>query len=144
MSETWKRAILYVAAGWNVLGGAASLLDPAAHFAQMYTGALDLGDPLQRFFFTSVWIAVMAWGAAYLAAAFAPAAARRVVFAAGAAGKVAYFGACVALYLEGVAKPALLVAAGAGDLGIALLFVYALGARVAGTEVPRWQTVTRS
>ena len=39
---------------------------------EMYTGALDLGDPLQRFFFTSVWIAVMAWGAAYLAAAFAP------------------------------------------------------------------------
>ena len=91
----------------------------------MYHGALDLADPVQRFFFRSVWIAVMAWGGAYLAAAFVPAA-RTVVFAAGALGKVAYFGACVALYVEGAAKAALPLAAGIGDLGIAMAFL-ALG-----------------
>jgi hypothetical protein len=125
MSETWQKRVLILAAAWNLLGGAASLVDPAAHFAQMYHGALDLSDPLQRFFFTSVWIAVMAWGAAYLAAAFAPAA-RGAVMAAGGLGKVVYFGACLALYLEGAAKPALVMAAGLGDLGIASLFALAL------------------
>lgn len=125
MSESWQKRLLIVAAAWNLLGGASSLLDPANHFAQTYNGALDLGDPVQRFFFQSVWIAVMAWGAAYLAAAFSPAA-RPAVLAAGAAGKLAFFAACVALYLEGAAKPALLFAAGVGDLGIAVLFVLVL------------------
>ena len=143
MSETWQKRLLIVAAAWNLLGGAASLMDPAAHFTQMYQGALDLADPVQRFFFQSVWIAVMAWGAAYLAAAFAPAA-RPAVFAAGAAGKLAYFAACLSLYLEGAAKPALPVAAGIGDLGIALVFLLALGARVKPKEVPQWQVATRS
>jgi hypothetical protein len=136
MGETWQKRLLIVAAAWNLLGGAASLVDPANHFAQMYHGALDMADPVQRFFFDSVWIAVMAWGAAYLAAAFAPAA-RPVVFAAGAAGKIAYFGACLALYLEGAAKPALPIAAGIGDLGIALLFLVALAGRSQPSLRPR-------
>jgi hypothetical protein len=92
MSETWQKRLLIVAAAWNLLGGVASLVDPAAHFAQMYHGALDLSEPVQRFFYQSVWIAVMAWGAAYLAAAYAPAA-RAAVYAAGAIGKLAYFAA---------------------------------------------------
>jgi hypothetical protein len=125
MSETWQKRLLIVAAAWNLLGGAASLVDPAAHFAQMYHGALDMADPVQRFFFQSVWLAVMAWGAAYLAAAYAPAA-RTAVFAAGAIGKLACFAACVALYIEGAAKASLPIAAGVGDLGIALLFLAAL------------------
>ena len=143
MSETWQKRLLIVAAAWNLLGGAASLMDPAAHFAQMYLGTLDLADPLQRFFFQSVWIAVMAWGAAYLAAAFAPAA-RPAVFAAGAAGKLAYFAACLSLFLEGEAKLALLIAAGIGDFAIALLFMLALGARVKPKEVAQWREATRS
>ena len=125
MSESWQKRLLIAAAAWNFLGGASSLLDPASHFAQMYSGALDLGDPVQRFFFQSVWIAVIAWGAAYLAAAFSPAA-RKAVLTAGAAGKLAFFAACVALYVEGAAKPALLFVAGAGDLGIAILFLLVL------------------
>jgi len=138
MNERRLKSILVAAAAWNLLGGATSLLDPAAHFAQMYNGALDLGDPLQRFFFTSVWIAVMAWGAAYLSAAFEPVA-RRPVLAAGAAGKIVYFGACVGLYLEGTAKPALLVATAVGDLGIAILFVLTLvyGTHLRSTLRPR-------
>ena len=92
MSESWQKRVLIAAAAWNLLGAAGSLLDPANHFAQMYHGALDLADPVQRFFFQSVWIAVMAWGGAYLAAASSPAA-RPAVFAAGAAGKLAFFAA---------------------------------------------------
>lgn len=136
MSETWQKRLLITAAAWNLLGGAASLMDPAAHLAQMYNGALDLGDPIQRFFFTSVWIAVMAWGAAYVAAAYMPAA-RRAVMAAGALGKVGYFSACVSLYLEGVAKPALVVAAGVGDLGIALLFALVVFGPARAPSTPR-------
>ena len=108
MSESWQKRLLIAAAAWNLLGGASSLLDPANPFAQMYNGALDLGDPVQRFFFQSVWIAVMAWGVAYLAAAFSPAARPavprgRVPPASGLSSRRAS-----RYNLEGAAKPALL------------------------------------
>ena len=120
MSETWQKRILVVAAAWNLLGGAASLLDPGQHFAQMYRGSMNLDEPVQRFFFQSVWIAVIACGAAYAGATLVPAA-RRVVLLAGGAGKVVYFAACATLFLEGAGRGALL-AAGIADLAFAALF----------------------
>jgi hypothetical protein len=133
MNEAWQKRTLVVAASWNVLGGISALLDPAQHFAQMYRGALDLGDPVQRFFFQSVWIAVIAWGAAYAGAALVPAA-RKVVLLAGGAGKLAYLAACVALFLEGTGKGALL-AAGIADLVFAALFaIIVFGRSLAVTE----------
>lgn len=122
MNANGQRRALIVAAAWNVLGGASALLDPAQHFAQMYRGALDLADPVQAFFYRSVWIAVIAWGAAYLGAAWVPGA-RRVVLLAGGAGKLAYFAACAALFAEGTGTRALL-AAGAADLAFATLFAF--------------------
>lgn len=99
MNESWQRRILLLAAAWNVVGGIAALVE----------------SPQQV-----TWIAVIAWGAAYLGAAFAPGA-RRVVALAGGAGKLAYFAACVALFSRGAIDAALL-AAGAADLVFVALF----------------------
>ena len=68
MSETWRSRALYFAGAWNVIGGASALADPARHFAQMYSGALSLDDPLQAFFFRATWINVIAWGIGYILA----------------------------------------------------------------------------
>ena len=124
MNDFWQRRLLIVAAGWNVLGGSSALFDPSRHFAQLYTKSLSMGDPLQAFFFRCTWINVIAWGAAYLLAAVWPGA-RMAVLLAGGAGKVAYCGACVALYSTGAGQPMLLVA-GIVDLALAALFAVAL------------------
>jgi hypothetical protein len=124
MNAVSTRRLLLVAAVWNLVGGATSLADPARHFAQMYAVAPVPGDALLDFFYRSTWINVLAWGVAYLVAAFVPAS-RAAVLLAGAAGKAAYFVACVALVTSGVGRP-LVLAFGAGDLAMALLFVTAL------------------
>ncbi len=124
MSEFGTKWLLAVAAGWNILGGGSALLDPAQHFARLYTASLSLADPLQLFFYRCTWINVIAWGAGYALAAALPES-RKVVLAAGAAGKSVYFAACVSLFLSGAGKGVLLVA-GVVDLLLALLFAVAL------------------
>jgi len=124
MNDFWQRRLLIVAAGWNVLGGSSALFDPPRHFAQLFTESLSMGDPLQAFFFRCTWINVIAWGAAYLLAAFWPGA-RLAVLLAGGAGKLAYFGACIALYSSGAGKTMLLVA-GIVDLVLAAVFAVAV------------------
>lgn len=124
MTETWRRGVLYVAGAWNVIGGVSALLDPTRHFAQLYSAALFLGDPLQAFFFRAVWINVIAWGVAYILAARNPAA-RGPVLIAGGTGKLAYFGACLALFMSGGGNAILLVA-GVVDVLFAGLFAYVL------------------
>ena len=123
MSESWQKRLLIAAAAWNILGGLGALLDPAAHFAQMYRGPLDLSDPVQAAFFRTVWIAVIAWGFAYLAAAFRPEG-RWPVLVAGGAGKLAYAGVCVAAYEQGAGTSALL-AVGFADVVFTVLFALA-------------------
>jgi hypothetical protein len=127
MNAIWTRRLLLVAAVWNLVGGATSLADPARHFAQMYEVAPVPGDALLDFFYRSTWINVLAWGVGYLVAAFVPAS-RAAVLLAGAAGKAAYFVACVALVTSGVGRP-LVLAFGVGDLAMALLFVATLAQR---------------
>jgi hypothetical protein len=99
MSETWQRRVLFAAAAWTLLGGTAALLDAP-------------GQP--------AWIAVIAWGAAYLAAALVPAS-RRVVVIAGGAGKAAYLAWCAALFAQG-AMPGAVFAASSVDLVFVVLF----------------------
>ena len=110
MDQAWKRWILYVAAAWNIVGGVLALLDPAKHFASIYTTSLNVADPLHLFFFRCVWINVIAWGLAYALAAIWPSS-RRAVLIAGGAGKLFYAVACAALFSSGVGKPILLVPA---------------------------------
>ena len=123
MSEIWQKRLLVVAAAWNVLGGIGALLDPSQHFAQMYRGSLNLDDPVQMHFFQTVWIAVIAWGFAYLAAAVQPAS-RPVVLLTGGGGKLAYSAVCAALFFQGTGTAALL-AVGIADLIFAGLFAAA-------------------
>ncbi len=127
MTETWQKRLLLLAAAWNLAGGASALWDPAQHFAQLYTGALALDQPLQLFFYRCTWINVMAWGLAYLLAAWWPAG-RKAVLIAGAAGKSVYFLACLSLFDAGAGKGVLL-AAGVFDLILAALFVVAATSR---------------
>jgi len=123
MSAQWITRWLLLAALWNGIGGATALLDPAQHFAQMYSSALALDDPLQLFFYRCTWINVIAWGLAYaLAAALSES--RRAVLMAGALGKSAYCAASVALYLGGAGNK-LALAAGAVDLLLAAVFMVA-------------------
>ena len=124
MSELRTKWLLLMAAAWNILGAGSALFDPARHFAQLYTASLSLVDPMQLFFYRCTWINVMAWGAAYAIAAMLPGS-RTAVLAAGAVGKLAYFAACVALFLSGTGK-GILLAAGVVDLLLALLFAAAL------------------
>jgi hypothetical protein len=124
MNAVWIKRLLLVAAAWNVVGGVSSLLDPAQHFAQMYSTSLSLEDPLQLYFYRCTWINVIAWGAAYFLAAIAPHA-RTAVLAAGAAGKAVYCVACLALFASGAGK-VFLVFTGAADLAFAALFALAL------------------
>ena len=127
MNEIWQRRALYIAGAWNVIGGAMPLADPARHFAQFYTTALSLDDPLQAFFFRTTWINAIAWGVAYtLAGRYATA--RVPVLIAGAGGKVAYCGACVVLFASGVGN-AWLLATGIADVLFAVMFVYVLARR---------------
>jgi hypothetical protein len=123
MNSNWIKWLLIFAAAWNLVGGSTSLADPASHFAQMYTVAPPADDALLMFFYQSTWINVLAWGGAYLLAAFW-AASRRAVLIAGGAGKAAYFVASVALVGSGVGQPLVLVF-GLGDLAMALLFGWA-------------------
>lgn len=37
MNDTWTRRLLLAAAAWNIAGAVISLVDPAGHYAQMYT-----------------------------------------------------------------------------------------------------------
>ena len=131
MTEAWTKRLLLAAAAWNILGGASALWDPAQHFAQLYTASLSLDDPLQLFFYRCTWINVIAWGVAYGLAAMLPSS-RRVVLAAGAAGKSAYFLACAALFASGTGN-GMLLAAGIVDVLRAALFVAAL---VSGRRIP--------
>lgn len=124
MSETWRRRGLYLAGAWNILGGASALADPAGHFAQLYTAALNLSDPLQAFFFRATWINVIAWGLGYVLAGRHPAG-RGPVLLAGGAGKLAYFGACLALFLGGSGNT-LLLASGILDVLFAGFFACVL------------------
>jgi hypothetical protein len=124
MNDTWIKRLLLVAAAWNLVGGATSLVDPANHYAQMYTVAVPANDALLAFFYQCTWINVMAWGLAYLLAAFWPQS-RPAVLVAGGIGKAVYFAACALLVSSGVGKP-IVLAFGLGDLALALLFGWAL------------------
>jgi hypothetical protein len=124
MNEGWKRRLLLIAAAWNLVGGAMPLFDPGHHFDQMYRGALTLDDPVQAFFFRLTWINVLAWGLGYLIAARSPGA-RGPILLAGAAGKAAWFAACVALFRAGTGTPVLL-ATGSADLIFAGMFLFIL------------------
>lgn len=127
MNETWIKRLLLASAAWNIAGGVTSLADPAAHFTQMYTVAHVADDALLMYFYQCTWINVLAWGLAYLLAAFWPQS-RKAVLAAGAAGKAVYFFACAALVASGAGRP-LVLAFGLGDLLMAALFVWALLSR---------------
>lgn len=122
MNETWIRRALYFAGAWNVLGGVSAITDPTRHFAQFYNGALSLDDPLQAFFFRATWINVIAWGIGYILAGLYPGG-RVPVLLSGAAGKLVYFAASVALFSSGVGKTPLLVF-GILDVVFAAFFVY--------------------
>jgi len=123
MNDTWTRRLLIGSAAWNIIGGTTSLLDPANHFAQMYTVAARPDDALLMYFYQCTWINVLAWGAAYLLAAFWRGS-RPAVLAAGGIGKAVYFLACAALVGSGVGKPLVLLF-GLGDLVMAGLFAWA-------------------
>ena len=143
VSRNWPRGVLVAAAAWNILGGIGALVDPARHFAQMYHGALDLGDPVQRSYFFTVWIAVIAWGLAYLGAAL-QASGRTAVLLAGGAGKLAYAGACVVFFVQGAGTPAML-AVGAVDVAFAALFaIAALEGQRASRSLPWRAAATRA
>jgi hypothetical protein len=116
----WRRTLLLAAAGWNIIGGVTALLDPARHFAQMYTTTLALDQPLALFFYRCAWINVIAWGAAYVIAAFVPTS-RTAVLVAGGAGKLVYFLASVGLFASGVGN-GLVLTAGFMDVVFAGLF----------------------
>ena len=137
MNDTWIRRLLVGAAAWNIAGGASSLSDPANHFARMYTVAPRADDVLLMYFYQCTWINVLAWGAAYLLAAFWRDS-RPAVLAAGGIGKAVYFLACAGLVASGVGKPLVLLF-GLGDLAMAVLFAWALlgPAREAAGRVPR-------
>jgi hypothetical protein len=121
VSELWIRRLLYLAGAWNIVGGVSALLDPAGHLAQ-YGGTFSMADPVQAFFFRATWINVIAWGVGYVLAA-RHSAARGPVLLSGGAGKLAYFVACVALYLTGQGS-AVLLGAGIFDVICAAFFLY--------------------
>ena len=127
MSEAWIRRALYFAGAWNIIGGVTALADPARHFAQMYGGALSLDDPIQAFFFRATWINVIAWGIGYGLAGNRPST-REGVLIAGGSGKLAYFGACLALYFSGRGST-MLLAAGVFDMVCAAFFAYVVWVR---------------
>ena len=120
MSETWQRRILFAAAAWTLLGGAAALAE----------------QPQQP-----AWIAVIAWGAAYLGAAFVPAS-RFVVLLAGGAGKAAYVAAATALFTQG-AMPGHVFAASSVDLAFVVLFAFALRYSGESKGGARWLEVAQ-
>jgi hypothetical protein len=124
VNETWVKCLLLASAAWNITGGVTSLADPANHFKQMYTVAPAANDALLMYFYQCTWINVLAWGLAYLLAAFWPQS-RKAVLTAGAAGKGVYFVACAALVASGAGR-SLVLAFGLGDLLMAALFVWAL------------------
>ena len=132
--NNWTRNILYFAGAWNVIGGLSALLSPDKHFAQLYTGSLQLGDPLQAFFFRATWINVIAWGIGYILAAKLPAT-RQTILAAGGAGKLAYFAACFSLYRSGAGNE-MLLAAGIFDVAFAALFF----SMIRGKEAEPWMS----
>jgi hypothetical protein len=107
-----------------MLGGASALLDPAKHFAQLYTTSISLSDPLQAFFFRCTWINVIAWGGAYILAGMMPGS-RKAVLLAGGAGKLVYFVASVALFQSGAGKT-MVITAGIVDVILATLFAVIL------------------
>jgi len=124
MNPQWTKRLLIFAAAWNLIGAASSLADPARHFAQMYHQRAPFEDALALFFYQCTWINVLAWGVAYLVAAWTPAS-RTAVLLAGGLGKVVYFVVCVALVNAGIGRP-LVLAFGLGDLAMAVLFGWAL------------------
>jgi hypothetical protein len=123
VNETWIKRMLVASAAWNITGGATSLADPAHHFQQMYNLTPAVNDALLMYFYQCTWINVLAWGLAYLLAAFWPRS-RQAVLVAGGAGKAVYFLACAALVASGAGKP-LVLAFGLGDLLMAALFGWA-------------------
>ena len=130
VNEPWRRRVLYIAGVWNVLGGVSALVDPTRHFSQLYNAALSLGEPLQAFFYRATWINVIAWGIGYILAGRIPTA-RLPILAAGGAGKVAYFGACLSLCVSGVGN-AMLLSAGLVDLVFAACFASVLWSQRSG------------
>jgi len=127
MNDRWKRWVLYFAGIWNIAGGVNALADPPAHFAGLYNGSLALDDPLQAFFFRATWINVIAWGFGYVLAGHWSQG-RLPILLAGAAGKLAYFGACWALYASGKGG-SVLFAVGALDVIFAAIFMYIVWTR---------------
>jgi hypothetical protein len=124
VNETWTKRMLLASAAWNIAGGVTSLADPINHFEQMYNVAPAANDALLMYFYQCTWINVLAWGLAYLLAAFWTRS-RTAVLTAGGLGKAVYFLACMSLVASGVGKP-LVLAFGLGDLLMAALFAWAL------------------
>lgn len=124
MNESWTKRMLLASAAWNLTGGVTSLADPANHFRQMYNATPAVNDAPLMYFYQCTWVNVLAWGLAYLLAAFWPQS-RKAVLAAGGVGKAVYFLACAELVASGVGKPLVLVF-GLGDLLTAALFAWAL------------------
>lgn len=139
MNERWTKRLLLASAAWNITGGVTSLADPAHHFEQMYAVAPAANDPLLTYFYQCTWINVLAWGLAYLLAAFWTRS-RAAVLTAGGLGKAVYFLACASLVASGVGKP-LVLAFGLGDLLMAALFAWALlSQRRSERKVGTWLT----
>ena len=124
MTEAWSKKLLIIAAGWSFLGAGTALLYPAQHFTTLYNASLSLDDPLQSFFYRCTWISVLGWGGTYLLAALFPAS-RKSILIPGAAGKAAFFAACVGLFSTGVGKTAIVIAGGV-DLLLAAVFAIIL------------------
>jgi hypothetical protein len=103
----------------------------------MYTVTPRPEDALLMYFYQCTWINVLAWGAAYLLAAFWRDS-RPAVLVAGGIGKAVYFLACAGLVLSGVGKPLVLLF-GLGDLVMAGLFAWAFLAqrREVSSRLPR-------
>jgi hypothetical protein len=104
----WPRVVLLIAAAWNLIGGTMALLDPARQAQQLFHASDVTSTPAHEFFVLCTWINVLAWGLAYLIAAFQPSA-RVPVMLAGGIGKLAYAAVCFSLVVAGRGAGALLV-----------------------------------
>lgn len=115
---------LFIAAAWNIVLAAISLIDVDEHLLIFYNYKESFSDPVARSYLLGLWFAIAAFGVGYGLVAYNPER-NRAFISIGVPGKILFFSVIAWLWSQGIAtNTAILMAS--GDLIFAMFFLWFL------------------
>ncbi len=115
---------LFIAAAWNIVIAALSLIDIDQHLLIFFNYEESFSDPVARFYLLGLWFAIAAFGIGYGLVAYNHKR-NRAFICIGVAGKILFFSMVAWYWSQGIATNTAIVLA-SGDLIFALFFLWFL------------------